>query len=142
MQDCPGPKELCVFAHPSKEDPHAKTLLTVEPSCKDEMRVGQKNKLPTAGRGRGLAHGPRMTDERKRPICSARGWAALGKGAAIVVPSCNSEAMQHHLDVTAASIAPGAHAIMLPSRRDGMGPSVCGCPATSRCCHSRSARRS
>jgi hypothetical protein len=37
---------------------------------------------------------------------------ALGKGAAIVVPSCNSETMQRHLDVTA-SVAPGTHAIML-----------------------------
>ena len=100
----------------------------VEIWFQDEMRVGQKNKLTYAGPGRGLAHGPRMINERNRPICSVlsvRHW----ERAAIVVPSCNSEAMQHHLDVTAASVAPGAHAIMLLDQAGWHGASCLQVPS-------------
>src|SRR6267154_882253 len=36
-----------------------------------------------------------------------------GAGAALVLPACNTEAMQLHLDEIATKIAPGAHAILL-----------------------------
>src|SRR5919201_3520183 len=36
-----------------------------------------------------------------------------GAGAALVLPACNTEAMQLHLDEIATNITPGAHAIVL-----------------------------
>ena len=41
-------------------------------------------------------------------ICPKR-----GTGAAIVMPSANTEAMQHHLDEIARSLAPKAHAVIV-----------------------------
>jgi len=38
---------------------------------------------------------------------------AEGKGAGIVMPKCNSEAMNMHLEEIAFHIAPGAHAVLL-----------------------------
>ena len=35
------------------------------------------------------------------------------KGAALVLPACNTEAMHLHLDEIAATVAPGAHAVLL-----------------------------
>lgn len=36
-----------------------------------------------------------------------------GTGAAPVLPACNSEAMQLHLDEIATKVVPGAHAILI-----------------------------
>jgi hypothetical protein len=36
-----------------------------------------------------------------------------GKGAAIVMPRCNTEAMNHHLAEISRHVAPGAHAVMM-----------------------------
>jgi hypothetical protein len=41
-------------------------------------------------------------------ICPAK-----GKGAAIVMPKCNSEAMGLHLAEIASQVAPGAHAVVM-----------------------------
>src|SRR3954462_3749494 len=38
---------------------------------------------------------------------------AEGKGAALVMPSCNTEAMNLHLAEIATAVAPGAHAVLL-----------------------------
>src|SRR6516165_4450302 len=87
--------------------------LTFEPSCKDEMRVGQKNKLTYRWARKGSR--PRAAhDQRTRStylfgaVCPER-----GAGAALVLPACNTEAMQLHLDEIATKITPGAHAIVL-----------------------------
>src|SRR5277367_2439459 len=79
------------------------------------MRVGQKNKLTYRWARGQEGSRPRATHDQRTQSAYLFGAVcpALGKGAAIVVPTCNSEAMQLHLDATAASIAPGAHAIML-----------------------------
>jgi len=37
----------------------------------------------------------------------------LGKGAALVLPSCNTDAMNLHLVEISRTVAPGAHAVML-----------------------------
>lgn len=37
----------------------------------------------------------------------------LGTGAALVLPFCNSEAMQLHLNEIASKVSPGAHAIVI-----------------------------
>jgi hypothetical protein len=78
----------------------------------DEMRVGQKNKLTYRWPEKGY---PRATHDQRTQSAYLFGAVcpALGKGTAIVVPNCNSEAMQFHLDATATSVAPGAHAIIL-----------------------------
>ena len=41
------------------------------------------------------------------------GLPERGTGAALVLPTCNSEAMQLHLDEIATKVTPGAHAIIL-----------------------------
>jgi len=41
-------------------------------------------------------------------ICPAR-----GTGAAIMMPTADTEAMQEHLDEIARAVAPGAHAVIL-----------------------------
>jgi transposase len=38
---------------------------------------------------------------------------AEGKGAALVLPRCNTEAMSLHLQEISAAVAPGAHAVLL-----------------------------
>ena len=63
----------------------------------DEMRVGQKNKLTY-----------RWARKGSRPRAPER-----AAGAALVLPACNTEAMQLHLDEIATKITPGAHAIVL-----------------------------
>jgi hypothetical protein len=77
------------------------------------MRVGQKNKLTYRWARKGSR--PRaIHDQRTQStylfgaVCPER-----GAGAALVLPACNSEAMQLHLDEIATKVTPGAHAIVL-----------------------------
>src|SRR6266516_679638 len=77
------------------------------------MRIGQKNKLTYRWARKGSR--PRaIHDQRTQStylfgaVCPER-----GAGAALVLPACNTEAMQLHLDEIATKIAPGAHAILL-----------------------------
>jgi hypothetical protein len=44
-------------------------------------------------------------------MCSVR--PGLGTGAALVLPACNTEAMQLHLNEVATKVTPGAHAILI-----------------------------
>ena len=82
----------------------------VEVWFQDEMRVGQKNKLTYRWARKGSR--PRaIHDQRTQStylfgaVCPER-----GVGAALVLPTCNTEAMQLHLDEIATKVAPGAHA--------------------------------
>src|SRR5947208_8379233 len=79
----------------------------------DEARIGQSNKLTR----RWARRGPRPaapTDQRTAStyifgaICPA-----LGKGAALVLPRCNTAAMNLHLAEIAQAVAPEAHAVLL-----------------------------
>lgn len=79
----------------------------------DEARIGQKNKITRRWAKRGSRpSAPR--DQRTRStwifgaICPAE-----GKGAGLVLPFCNSEAMALHLQEISRAVAPGAHAILL-----------------------------
>jgi hypothetical protein len=83
----------------------------------DEMRVGQKNKLTYRWARKGLR--PRaIHDQRTQStylfgaVCPER-----GTGAALVLPACNSKAMQLHLDEIATKVAPRAHAIVILESR-------------------------
>src|SRR6266545_1811603 len=61
---------------------------TIEIWFADEARIGQKNKI-------------------------TRRWAKRGTGAALILPSCNTEAMNLQLAEIAAAVAPAAHAVLL-----------------------------
>lgn len=66
--------------------------------ARDEMRVGQKNKLTHRRARKGTR--PRAThDQRTQFDLTARGGLPrAGAGAAVVLPVCNTDAMQFHLD--------------------------------------------
>lgn len=91
-------------------------MLTVEPSCKDEARIGQKNGIVRQWARRGTR--PRQpADQRYKSaylfgaICPAR-----GTGAALAPPFADTEAMQFHLDEISRHVARGAHAVLLLDR--------------------------
>jgi len=85
----------------------------VEVWFQDEMRVGQKNKLTYRWARKGSR--PRASHDQRTQstylfgaVCPQR-----GAGAALVLPACNTEAMQLHLDEIATKVCPGAHAILI-----------------------------
>jgi len=85
----------------------------VEVWFQDEMRVGQKNKLTYRWARKGSR--PRATHDQRTQSTYLFGAVCPehGTGAALVLPVCNSEAMQLHLDVIAGKVSPGAHAIVI-----------------------------
>ena len=85
----------------------------VEVWFQDEMRVGQKNKLTYRWARKGSR--PRAAHDQRTQstylfgaVCPER-----GAGAALVLPACNTQAMQLHLDEIATKVEPGAHAILI-----------------------------
>jgi transposase len=91
----------------------AKPGTPIEVWFQDEMRVGQKNKLTYLWARKGTR--PRLIHDQRTQsaylfgaICPER-----GAGAALVLPKCNTGAMQLHLDEIAGQVAPGAHAILI-----------------------------
>ena len=79
----------------------------------DEARIGQKNNITRRWARRGTR--PRAAlDQRTKSayifgaICPQR-----GVGAALVLPRCNTPAMQWHLDEISSQVAPGAHAVLI-----------------------------
>jgi hypothetical protein len=79
----------------------------------DEARVGQKNKITR----RWARRGTRPSAPKHQRTASAFIFGAIrpkdGKGAALIMPRCDTEAMNLHLCEIAAQIAPGAHAVLL-----------------------------
>ena len=75
------------------------------------MSVRRTN-LPTAGPGKARVLGPSTINAPNQPICSAR-YAPSAEPALLVLPACNTEAMQLHLDEIATKVTPGAHAILI-----------------------------
>ena len=82
----------------------------------DEARVGQKTKTTRRWAKRGTR--PRAAlDQRTKSayifgaICPQR-----GVGAALVLPRCNTQAMQWHLDEISSQVTPGAHAVLMVDR--------------------------
>ncbi len=79
----------------------------------DEARVGQKNKITRRWAPRGTR--PRAArDQRTKSayifgaICPER-----GVGAGLVLPRCNTQAMQWHLDEISSQVTPGAHGVLI-----------------------------
>ena len=85
----------------------------VEVWFQDEMRVGQKNKLTYRWARTGSR--PRAAHDQRTQSTYLFGAVCpeLGTGAALVLPFCNSEAMQLHLNEIATKVGPGAHAIVI-----------------------------
>src|SRR4051794_39602540 len=82
----------------------------------DEARVGQKNTIARRWARRGTRpHAPH--DQR---TSSAHIFGAIcpqqGKGAALVLPRCDTPAMNLHLAEVAQAVAPGAHGVLLMDR--------------------------
>jgi transposase len=79
----------------------------------DEARIGQKNKITR----RWARRGTRPTAPQDQRTASTYIFGAicpmLGKGAALVLPRCNTAAMNLHLAEIAAAVATGAHAVLL-----------------------------
>ena len=79
----------------------------------DEARVGQKNKITR----RWAKQGTRPTAPHDQRTKSAYVFGAIcpdrGVGAALVLPRCNTQAMQWHLDEIASPVTPGAHAVLM-----------------------------
>jgi hypothetical protein len=79
----------------------------------DEARIGQKNKITR----RWARRGTRPSAPRDQRTRSAYIFGAIcprqGKGAALVLPRCNSAAMTLHLAEIARAVAPGAHAVLM-----------------------------
>lgn len=77
------------------------------------MRVGQKNKLTYRWARKGTR--PRAAHDQR--TASAYLFGAIcperGKGAAWVLPYCNTQAMQLHLEEIARRVAPAAHGVVL-----------------------------
>src|SRR5260370_28778284 len=86
---------------------------TIEIWFADEARVGKKNNIT----GRWPKRGTRPSAPRDQRPASTYIFGAicpkLGKGAALILPSCNTEAMNLHLAEIAKTVAPGAHAVLL-----------------------------
>ena len=82
----------------------------------DQARVGQKNKITR----RWARRGTRPAAPRDQRTASAYIFGAVcpeaGKGAALVLPRCDTQAMNLHLAEIAAAVAPGAHAVLLVDR--------------------------
>ena len=79
----------------------------------DEARIGQKNKLTRRWARRGSR--PRAAHDQRTKwayifgaICPAK-----GKAAGLIMPYCNSDAMDHHLAEISAAVDAGAHAVVL-----------------------------
>jgi transposase len=79
----------------------------------DQARIGQKNKITR----RWAKRGTRPSAPRDQRTASASIFGAIcpkqGKGAALVLPRCNSAAMTLHLAEIAKTVAPGAPAVLM-----------------------------
>ena len=82
----------------------------------DEARIGQKNSL-TRVWGR---TGSRPAAARDLGFASAYVFGAVcpveGKAAALIMPVCNTAAMNHHLSEISSQVAADAHAVVILDR--------------------------
>ena len=83
---------------------------TIEIWFQDEARIGQKNKITR----RWAKRGTRPSAPKDQRTASTYIFGAIcpkeGKGAGLVLPACNIEAMNLHLAEIATKVASGAQA--------------------------------
>lgn len=82
----------------------------------DEARIGQKNKITRRWAKRGTRPSAPQDQRTASTYIFGAICPKLGKGAALVLPRCTSEAMNKHLEKIAAEVAPGRHALLLVDR--------------------------
>jgi hypothetical protein len=89
------------------------SLAALEIWFADEARIGQKNKITR----RWAKRGTRPSAPRDQRTASTYIFGAIcpydGIGAALVLPLCNTEAMDLHLQEIGNAVAPGKHAVLL-----------------------------
>ncbi len=88
------------------------SIPTPSKSGSPTRRVGQKNKIARRWAKRGTERPERPTNRLGLYILGAI-CPKDSKGAALVMPRCDTEAMNLHLGEIATQIAPGAHAALL-----------------------------
>ena len=108
----------------------------------DETRIGQKNKVTRPKLVKdGAKRGTRPSAPHDQRTSSAYIFGAIcpaeGKGAGLVLPSCNSEAMALHLGEISLAVAPARTPSLFLIRRDGMSRRGFPSPTTSRSCRCR-----
>ena len=114
--------------------------MTIEPSCKDEARVGQKNGITRRWARRGTRPSAPKDQRTKSAYIYGAICPAEGKAAGLVLPRCNTESMTLHLAEIAATVAPGAHAVLLLDQAGWHGseglivpPNITLMPLPSKC---------
>ncbi len=99
----------------------------------DEARIGQKNGLIRLWARRGTR--PRLPHDQRTQSATIFGviCPAKGKGASLVLPRCNTQAMNAHLQEIRRTVARRAHAVLM---LDGAGwhkAAALVVPANARC---------
>ena len=79
----------------------------------DEARVGQKNTITRRWAKRGTRPSAPKDQRTKSAYIFGVICPKAGKGAALVMPRCDTEAMNLHLVEISKAVAPGAHAVLL-----------------------------
>ena len=79
----------------------------------DEARVGQKNKITRRWALRGTRPRAALDLRTKSAYIFGAICPERGVGAGLILPRCNTQAMQWHLDEIASLVAPGAHAVLI-----------------------------
>jgi transposase len=87
--------------------------LTIEPSCKDEARVGQKNKITRRWAKRGTRPSAPHDQRTESTYIFGAICPEYDKGAGLILPFCNTETMRLHLIEISALVAKDAHAVVL-----------------------------
>ena len=100
---------------PLRRDFSASRRRSLAKKIKDGLQAWQL--LTLAAIYEGAKRGTRPSAPRDQRTASTYIFGAVcpkeGKGAALILPACNTEAMNLHLVEIAAIIAPGAHAVVL-----------------------------
>jgi transposase len=79
----------------------------------DEARIGQKNKITRRWALRGTRPCAPHDQRTQSTYIFGAICPAEGKGAGLVLPACNTEAMALHLAEISQAVAPDAHAVLL-----------------------------
>ena len=92
--------------------------LTANPSCKDEMRVGQKGTLTRVRAATGSRPRALRSDGYRSVRLSDAACPSRDPGRALIPPRYATAAMALFLAEPGGHVAPGAHAVVVP---DGAG---------------------
>ena len=96
--------------------PNSLSLDKVEVWFQDEARVGQRGTLTRIWAPKGSR--PRAVRQQQFEAAYMYGAVcpAEGKAVGIVMPKANSEGMQVHIDMIAAAVTSGKHAVLVVDR--------------------------